>query len=217
MRALVFALILLSACAPSEPAEPVTEPSAPEAAVPAPADTLAITADDRALADRPEAPLRIDGACPFEGCVYGPWTTSAETTVYAASGDTTSAAFTVPAGTMLEASDGFVLLTRLGEAVATEATELFVTFEESRPVAEGDTVLVLDYEGEGSYRLWHDGTLGFSGVGALDGPVQGDLPLRQTAAPEAQWWARVTAPDGRAGWLWMDRTPDVTGADALSG
>src|SRR5687768_8100823 len=45
------------------------------------ADTLVMQAGG-ALAQRPVAPLRIEGACPFECCTYGDWTTTAETTVY---------------------------------------------------------------------------------------------------------------------------------------
>lgn len=221
MRVSLAALLLVAACAPSDgpgPPPAAPEEAVPEAVPPASPDTLTISADDRALAERPAAPIRVEGACPFEGCVYGPWTTSAATTVYAASGDTTSAAFTVPAGTALEAAGGFVLVTRLGAAVAARPTSFYVGFEDERPVAEGDTLWILDYEGEGSFRVWHGGTLGFSGAGAETAAPGEDGPaLRRVAEPETQWWARVAAPDGRAGWLWMDRTPSVAGADALAG
>lgn len=220
-RYALLAFLVAAACAPSDPppADPeadVSTATPPESATAA--DTLSLSPDDRALADRPAAPVRIDGACPFEGCVYGTWTTSDETTIYAASGDTTSAAFTVPAGTALEASDGFVLVTRLGEAVAARSTSIYIGPEAERPVAAGDTLWVLDYEGEGSFRVWHNGTLAFSGAGAdAAAPGEDGPALRRVTEPETQWWARVTAPGGRSGWLWMDRTPDVTGADALAG
>ena len=226
MRILFGLAVLLAACAPSEPNAPrsaVTDSadahtsSAPTDAPRSVPDTVSITTDDRALADRPTSPLRVDGACPFEGCVYGTWTTSAETTVYAVAADTTSATFTVPAGTALEADRGFVLLTRLGEAVVLRPTDLFLAADETRPLAEGDTLLILDYEGEGSYRVWADGQVGFSGAGSDVGPPGEGPALRRITEPASQWWAHVTAPDGREGWLWMDRTPDVRGADALAG
>jgi hypothetical protein len=217
---LALPLLTLAACAPDPASETpaVTDersvdptPEVPEA------DTLTLSADARALAERPTAPVRIEGACPFEGCTYGVWTTSAETTLYGRAADTTSATSTVPAGTTLTATDGFVLMTRLGEAVALRAGEVYVAFEEMRPVAAGDTLLVFEPEGEGSVRLWHAGTVGFSGTSAIEGPGVVDPAYRLVVEPEHQWWARVTTPDGRAGWLWMDRTPPVSGADALGG
>lgn len=211
-RSALLAALALVACGTEAPGPAPPTPSGGVAEAPAPPpDTFSITTDTHVLAKRPAAPLRVEGACPFEGCVYGTWTTSDVTTVYTRSADSTSAAFTVPAGTALEAPGGFVLVTRVGVSVAAQPTELFFSFEESAPLAAGDTVLVLDYEGEGSYRVWHGGRVGFSGA---SGP---DAAYRQVTAPEQEWWARVTVPDGRAGWLWMDRTPGVRGADALGG
>ena len=211
--ALVGLLVALAACA-SDPA-----PAGPAPPGPAPPDTLAITTGTRDLAERPVAPVRVEGACPFEGCTYGTWTTTAPTTVYAAALDTTSAAFTVPAGTALEAPGGFVLVTRVGVSVATRPTDLFLTFGETTRLAAGDTVRILDYEGEGSFRVWRGGRIGFSDAGVGVGAPPGgdpDTPYRQVAAPRQQWWARVAAPGGRAGWLWMDRTPNLTGDDAFA-
>lgn len=219
--ALAGALGLAACTSPEEP-ERAERPTLAEAQPPNPArpaapDTFALDIDARSVSQRPTAPVRIDGACPFEGCQYGTWTTSGETVVYETAGDTTSAAFSVPAGTELDAPTGFVLVTRVGRSVAERPAEVFVSFEDRIPVAAGDTVLVLDYEGEGSYRVWHDGRIGFaSEVAPLDGLNPANTPFRSIVEPEQQWWARVTAPDGRAGWLWMDRTPSVTGADALA-
>ncbi|WP_412069829.1 hypothetical protein [Rubrivirga sp. IMCC43871] len=219
MRALLASLVLLVACAP-EPA-PAPTPEIVEAPAPGPSpadpDTVRLATGTARLASRPAAPVRVDGACPFEGCVYGTWTTSAETTVYAAAGNTARVAFTVPAGAALEASEGFVLLTRVGQAVALRASDLYLAGGESRAVAAGDTLVVLDYEGEGSHRVWFDGQIGFSEAGADIGPPGEGPAFRLAVEPASQWWAHVTAADGRAGWLWMDRTPDVEGADALGG
>ena len=228
MRPLAL-LLVLAACAPADPAAPeaaAPEAAAPEAAAPEDApstpvaeaptgpDTLSITTDAVALAARPTAPLRVDGACPFEGCTYGTWTTSAETTLYATP-DAASATFTVPAGTALKADRGFVLLTALGAAVARRASNLYLADGTPLPVAEGDTLVVLDYSGEGSSRVWADGQLGYSEAGGDVGPPGEGPAFERLAEPASAWWAHVTTPDGRAGWLWMEETPDVTGADAL--
>ena len=218
VTASAFALAACSDPAPTPAAPPAPRGGVAEAPAPPPSpDTLSITTDTRDLAERPTAPVRVEGACPFEGCRYGTWTTTAETTVYARASDSTSAAFAVPAGTALEASGGFVLVTRVGETVATRPDSLSLSYAEAAPLAAGDTLLVLDYEGEGSFRVWHGGRIGFSGAGSGVGTPPGmDGPHRQIVAPEQQWWARVTAPDGRAGWLWMDRTSGVRGADEFA-
>jgi hypothetical protein len=62
--------------------------------------------------------------------------------------------------------------------------------------ADGDTVYVLGYEGEGEYRLWHHGAVLESGALRVDGlGVQLVEPSRFT------WWAEVSAGPGRRGWL----------------
>lgn len=222
MRVLALLLALsLAACGPADPAAPEADGPAPSPSVsdilePTSPDTLAITTDTADLATRPTAPVRVEGACPFEGCVYGTWTTSAGTTVYATA-DASSASFTVPAGTALEADRGFVLVTRLGEVVVDAASDLYLASGETVPLAPGDTLLVLDYEGEGSSRVWVDGRIGFSEAGGFQGPPGEEPALRQLSEATYEWWAHVTAPDGQSGWLWMDETPDVSGADALGG
>ncbi|OZC04051.1 hypothetical protein [Rubricoccus marinus] len=215
------ALALVLALAACEPAPDAPEPEAspapaevtPEAAPAMEAST--ISADDSTSA-RLTAPVRVDGACPFEGCMYGTWTASGETAVYTAAGDTTSRAFTVPAGTEIEADRGFALVTRLGQILVERDAVIYLASGGEQPVAAGDTLLVLDPEGEGSSRVWANGVLGFSGVDVdMNGPG-GEGPALRTLRPaEYQWWAHVRLADGREGWLWMDRTPSVSGADAF--
>lgn len=208
-------LLALAACEtnPDAPAPP-TSPEAPETpSVPAGPDTLVITDSTFALATRPAAPVRIEDACPFEGCTYGAWTTTDETTVYRTPGDTLSVAFTIPADTEIEADRGFVLLPQLGEWVAEAASEMYTGPEETHEIAAGDTVLVLDAIGEGFYRVWHGGALG--SLAGWYGP-DGESPFRILTDPVQAWWAHIRLADGREGWLWMDGTPSVRGADALS-
>lgn len=224
IRPALLGLVLALAACGSEPAAPepvdpapLSEGGAAEVSEPgAPTPEVTITPDTRDLAERPTAPVRIEGACPFEGCTYGTWTTTETTDIYAEASSTARPVFTVPAGTALDASGGFVRITRLGKTAVLRPTTLFLAFEETAPLAPGDTLLVLDYEGEGSYRVWHDGQIGYSEAGGMDAPPGEGPVLRPLVEPEQEWWARVTTPDGRAGWLWMDRTPDLLGVDILA-
>ncbi|MGH7567290.1 MAG: hypothetical protein ACREK2_10715, partial [Gemmatimonadota bacterium] len=181
---------------------------------PAPEDTLVMQVGGP-LSRRPQAPLRIEGACPFECCTYGTWTTTATTTVYEQP-DESAASFTVPAGAALEASSGYVLLTRIGVAVAQDTVRVFDESGQSRLMAAGETLLVLDDVGEGYRRVWHAGAIyqtdAASGVDVGPGAPAAELVVE----PERQWWVRVRTEDGRTGWLWMDRTPQMEGADACS-
>lgn len=209
------ALLLVGACTSPDSADAPDTPPADTTVAPDPGTSPApepqvITPGDETAA-RPVAPLRIVGACPFECCTYATWTTSAETRVYRTAGDTTAIAFTVPAETALEAETGHVLLTTLGLAVADTPVELYAGPDEKRMAAPGDTLLLLDHLGEGFIRAWYDG--GLYDVSSLPNPDMSN-GLTWLREPAAQWWARVRTADGRTGWLWMDRTPPVRGADA---
>ena len=179
---------------------------------PAIADTMVMEVRGT-LAGRPVAPLRVDGACPFECCTYGSWRTTAPTTVYDAP-DPSGATFDVPAGTPLEAATGYVLLTEIGVALARDTVRLYTEEGDERLAAPGDTLLVLDNVGEGFRRVWHQGAI--LQTDAVSGFVPaGGIPAAEVLVePSQEWWARVRIADGRAGWLPMDRTPPIEGADA---
>lgn len=184
---------------------------AEESADPALPDTMVMEARGP-LDRRPVAPLRIDGACPFECCTYGAWTTTAATTVYDAP-DPAAATFEVSAGTRLEAATGYVLLTEIGLAVARDTVRMYTEDGVERRAVVGDTLFVLDNVGEGFRRVWRDGTV--LQTDAVSGVPEGSVPAAEVLVqPRQEWWARVRTAGGRAGWLWMDRTPRMDGADA---
>lgn len=209
------ALLLVAGCqtddGPSVP-DPASPPAAPTSRSTGDArtDTAVLSAEIGPAPVRPVAPLRVEGACPMECCQYGTWTTSAPTRLFARAGDSTAVAATVPAGTRLAASTGHVLLTRLGQAVLREPAMLYRDFEDVVPAAAGDTLVVLYTVGEGAWRVWYRGEVLEADYGVL-------APFGREAFSDSQWWARVAAPDGTAGWLWMERTPPVTGADGCAG
>jgi len=167
----------------------------------------------RPLPEHPFAPIRIEGACPFECCTYGDWKATGETTLYEEP-DPRSPQRTVRAGTRLEAVSGFVLLTEIGVAVARDSVRMYAEDGAGRLAAAGDTLLILDKVGEGFRRVWLDGAV--LQTDAVSGLVpEGGVPAADILVePRQEWWVRVGTADGRAGWLWMDRTPRMEGADA---
>ena len=200
----LFCLLVGTACGWEGDEVPGEEVAAP--------DTMVMHARE-SLARRPVAPLRIDGACPFECCTYGAWTTTAETTVYEEP-DPGSAQWTLPAGTPLEAESGFVVLTEIGVAIVRDTVRMYTESGGERLAAVGDTLFILDNVGEGFRRVWHEGTI--LQTDAVSGfvPGEGVLPADVLVEPRQEWWTRVRTPNGRTGWLWMDRTPRMEGADA---
>lgn len=207
---LLLALLLAACASPPETAAP----AAPTAAMPAASrDTVDLYGLGEASA-RPVAPVPLEGACPFECCTYGAWTTSETTTVYARADDSTSTAFTIPRGTVVDADTGHVTVSRLGQVVLSRPTTFTDGFDTIDAEA-GETILLLSAVGEGAFEAWFQGRhLVVDGIGLGVVLFRGQTMPEGATLPEAEWWAHVTTPDGRTGWLWMDRTPSVLGADS---
>lgn len=147
------------------------------------------------------------GACPFECCTYGTWTPEQPVVIYAAEGDTTVAADTIPAGEAFTARTGNVHLDGIPTVVLTDTLSGYDSFGTGAVVTlqAGDTVQVLDYVGEGAWnvraggrvlqvtRFWH----------TPDRPADPGFPdiAAAPAEPVSSWWVSVERGDGRTGWL----------------
>lgn len=215
-RALLLLVVLAACASPVETDAPATDAAPSTAEEPATSRDTVTRYSLGEPSQRPAAPVPLPGACPFECCTYGAWTTSETTTVYARPDDSTSTAFTIPRGTVVDADTGHVTVSRLGQVVLSRPT----TFTDGtfRIDAEaGESILLLSGVGEGAYEVWIQGRrLVVDGVGLGVVLFHGRTMPEGAAFPETAWWAHVTTPDGRAGWLWMDRTPTVIGADGCA-
>ena len=65
--------------------------------------------------------------------------------------------------------------------------------------APGDTVLVLDYLGEGTFNVWVRGQLTQAEVFWAGSAGAGRARVLHPVVSE--WWLRVLGPDGRPGWV----------------
>ena len=161
----------------------------------------------------PKAPPEVfvdEGACPFECCTYGAWTTRALVRAFASADPDATLVATLPANSRVEA---------LGGHVRTRGVPFVVTRAQAdyRP---GERLIVYTYLGEGIFRTWREGRweeadLGFS----LHGGTPGE---RCEASAEcfghlertlvSTWWVQVRLPDGRL--AWVDGHAGFDGQDA---
>lgn len=210
-RTAAAALLLVVSCAPADAPpdtalpDTITADTLPGDVPPAPpADPVV----ERFRARVPPAALVRRGACPFECCVYGEWTAESDVPLQAQERGRAAPAGVIPAGQTFRADSGTVHITGL----MVVAVEDSVGDPPYWSFAPGDTLVVLDYVGEGRYNVWHEGRIqvaeGFWGVGA---PVGNATTYGQWAS---EWWVHATLPDGRTGWFHSTPPLRFKGADA---
>ncbi|MGA7304368.1 MAG: hypothetical protein WBW88_05815 [Rhodothermales bacterium] len=114
-----------------------------------------------------------------------------------------------------ESITGNVFMERFGEV---DMVNDFDRYGDTPRYRRGDTLLLLDYRGEGMYSVWtgekvvEDGDFFFwpedtSRIGSKN--IDGLLRV----PPIQRWWVRVRLHDGTEGWIDMDEAR-VGGADA---
>lgn len=171
-------------------------------------DTVAGVDERFVRAPRPKAPVVVSGACPFECCHYGDWKLLGAASVRRRPSDTAPMSFWLKRGQAVFADSGFVQVDTIGLVVmrANHVDAMYKT-----PFASGDTLLVLDYLGEGQYNAWWRGySIQVESFWDAPGPKSAGSIVRQLSM---RWWARVRDARGRRGWMDMDKVR-VSGADA---
>lgn len=206
----------LAACAEAPP------PDAPEAAGDTVASELPVPAYPAAFPPAwdgtglpPADALTRPSACPFECCMYGEWWATSPLDVRAEPSDSAPVRFTLPANTRFGAVSGFVRVTSLARVAVLDTIG---TVPENRWLP-GDTLYPLDYRGEGTYGVWHEGRL--RGVADFWTYPEG-AAVAVDGEHRTEWWTFVADPSGQTGWLRMDRpafpeSATLWGADACGG
>lgn len=199
-------------------------------ALPAAAALAPATAAAQVRMARPEAPY-VTKACPFECCTYGEWRFPAGAELRAAPSLAAAIVGRIPADARVRADSGHVRVDTLGVVLVRRD---FRDPDVDEQYEAGDTLLVLDYLGEGFSNVWVRGErrqLTLVHVLSSYGPPVGadTAAMAELRAPAATWWAHVTIPlavrkEGatdaaapRRGWVHMSPDVDVQGADACGG
>lgn len=173
---------------------------------------------------RPSVPYVVHGACPFECCTYTNWRTTAALPVHAKPATSAPVLFRTEKGEHIKGDSGNVIVSRLGLLVARKPMKLedWLNNEQvTTVVPRGDTVYVLDYQGEGTWGAWYDGKLhsidgDWDTIDHVDHDPRVVLsPARLLQKPVSEWWAHITRRSGATGWVRMD-SARVEGTDSCS-
>ena len=164
------------------------------------ASTVLLAAVAFGAAAQQHAPrvLVDSGACPFECCRYGRWTSTGTTPAFT-SPAATHAARTIPAGSTVTAITGYVRT--VGRP--------FVVSRRHGSYKPGDKLMVYTYYGEGEFAVWHRGRrftedLGFSPYGGAGGKRCTDRTYcwgTLSRDLSADWWVQVRLDDGKIYWI----------------
>lgn len=165
----------------------------------------------------PELPVRYEGACPFECCIYREWTAMDSIRVFREERDTSDVVFVLAPGEAFEAVTGNEYLLKYGLAIVTHPINE-VWGDEIDALAPGDTIWLLSRGSEGIVPAWHGGHEFVAQhewwVNAL-GWGKGEDVSRLVNWPETEWWVFVRCRNGQSGWIRADEA-EVDGSDQCS-
>jgi len=157
----------------------------------------------------------VHGACPFECCQYGRWTVVSGGVLRATQAAGAPIVGRIAPGTAVLADSGLVVVDTIGVVAV---SDMMTDIEGGRTFARGDTVLLLDYQGEGARGAWLRGHL----ITVMEfWTATGANGAKLVHAPHTLWWAHLTVPqqgDTLRGWLNMSADSlRVDGTDMCGG
>ena len=154
-------------------------------------------------------------ACPFECCVYRDRTPTDEVPLRPEPIHSTLVALRIPAGETFRADSGFVWVTRVSLVAVLDS--VMAEGLGGTPFLPGDTLVVLDYVGEGFFNVWDGGRVrevaafwrSAAGSGAGGAEIRGAEYARE-------WWVHATTRSGRTGRFDADSVAPLRGADTCA-
>jgi hypothetical protein len=160
-------------------------------------------ADGPARPGLPKVPYEDHGACPFECCTYRSWTVKAETPVHTDRRDDAPVAFRVRAGEQVDGVTGVVITRKLGRATIREP---IVVDSDKLVLRPGEVIHVVNYIGEGVWKIWARGRLYHVEISGKEqacvGQARAPVPCAAQIVEEpiTVWWAKIRSRTGREGW-----------------
>ena len=164
---------------------------------------VAAAADGPGRPSLPQVPYEDHGACPFECCTYRTWTVKADTPVRTNRRDTAPVAFRVRPGEQVDGLTGVVVTTKLGRATIREP---IVVDPDKLALEPGEAVSVVNYIGEGVWKVWTRGRLHHLEIAGKEHSCAGQARAPGPCAaqiveePKTVWWAKVRNRGGQEGW-----------------
>lgn len=185
------------------------------------AASLVLVASARAQG-LPGLPYIIPNDCQLECCRLGDWHTSFAPLPIAKGPIDTQRVAVIPPRTTFHVDSTLIVVREFGVAVVTKPVRMQPYGSDSTMLMPGDTVYLINYEGEDSFRAvvhgkiqYVDGFWGAGGPGMLkpaDTPSYGHVLHEEVT----EWWVHVARPAAYVGWANMTQVQSVGGPDACS-
>lgn len=169
-----------------------------------------VSASSSAAAE-PGLPVIDYNACPFEGCTFGKWKVTKNSTVYSSWQDGRTELARLNPGDEVTGLTGVHITRRPDRILVKEAIP-------NLGLKPGDTVLRYMYLGEGFADIWFNGAWHKGEDSTFITEKDGDGCLRNCSAIVTQegakdWWVKIKTADGKVGWVLVNDNFD--GMDSL--
>jgi hypothetical protein len=159
----------------------------------------------------PTLPVIDYNACPFEGCTFGKWKVTKQSTVYSSWRERRTEIARIKPGDGVLGLTG-VHITRRPDRILVKAA---IPNMELKP---GDVILRYMYLGEGFANIWYNGAWHKESDCTFvtekgGGGCSRDCSAVVTEEGVKDWWVKIKTPAGTVGWVLVDENFD--GMDSL--
>jgi hypothetical protein len=168
----------------------------------------------------PKLPYIDDGACPFEGCVYGKWKATEEVMALKEPKNAAPLAFTIKKDEQVNALTGFVVTNKVGISKVIKPIKMGYLQnssdnEEKLNLKPGEIIYTLHYMGEGFDLFWYQGKIYSDEISDEPNPNPSpDLLLQVISRPDYDWWVEIENQKSEIGWI--KNPPYFEGSDQFA-